>query len=643
MNISIDRISIRNFKGIKALDVNFGNATAIYGENATGKTTIFDAFLWALFGKDSQNSATFAIKPLNGNGQAAHNLDHAVDVALNVDGRPMLLSKVFTEKYTKKRGSAKAEFTGHTTDYFIDGVPIQEKEYKERIKAMINENVFRLLTDPRYFNEVLHWQDRRKILMEICGEVEIADVIASDKGLSGLTSILNGHSIDDFRKMIAAQKREINDQLEKIPVRIDEASRSIVEIRPDIDTVPAQIDALEAKKRELESQLADLRNGGTLSAKRIELQEIEAEILQQKNTFEKDRRLLIESLQKECDDILEVKRSLASRAVDLSATIDSRTRELAGYEEQCENLRHEWIAIDSQESTDPTMCPTCKQPMPQRIIEEARKNFLNAKASRLASIEQNGIRLKHMIESLQDAIKGFQEELSTIPAATNNLDARYNDIMKRISDIQAEHPDFPDLEAKKASIQAEIDNVAQAEQGVINEVRARMEQTISEIRELEAELQKAEANKRAESRIEELQRQEKVLAEAYEAIEKNLCLIEDFTRAKVKLVSEKINSKFSLARFRLFEDQINGGLSEVCETTLNGVPYSSMNNAGRVQVGLDIIRTLQAHYGIIAPVFVDNAEAIVEIPPMSNQVIKLIVSANDKQLRIETSESKKAA
>ena len=160
---------------------------------------------------------------------------------------------------------------------------------------------------------------------------------------------------------------------------------------------------------------------------------------------------------------------------------------------------------------------------------------------------------------------------------------------------------------------------------------------------MNADLSALDINKKADERIQELTAIEKTMAAQLEEIEGQLYMVENFYRAKVNLLEGKINAKFGLARFKLFEEQINGGLQEVCETTLNGVPYSSMNNAGRVQVGLDIIRTLQAHYGIIAPVFVDNAEAIVEIPPMSNQVIKLIVSANDKTLRIETSESKKAA
>ena len=53
MKITIKSIHIENFKGINMLDVNFSVKTKISGQNAVGKTTIFDAFTWLLFNKNS--------------------------------------------------------------------------------------------------------------------------------------------------------------------------------------------------------------------------------------------------------------------------------------------------------------------------------------------------------------------------------------------------------------------------------------------------------------------------------------------------------------------------------------------------------------------------------------------------------------
>ncbi len=66
----LTRLTLRNFKGISEfiLDAQGENVT-VYCDNAAGKTTLFDAFTWLLFDKDSQNRKDFAIKTLDAAGQ----------------------------------------------------------------------------------------------------------------------------------------------------------------------------------------------------------------------------------------------------------------------------------------------------------------------------------------------------------------------------------------------------------------------------------------------------------------------------------------------------------------------------------------------------------------------------------------------
>ena len=655
MIISIESIKIRNFKGIRSLDVEFGQETNIYAANALGKTTIFDAFTWTLFGKDSLNSAAFEIKALDQHGQEAHNLEHSVECSLSLDGRPMVFKRVYQEKWTKPRGKAKKEFSGHTTDFFIDGVPMKEKDYQARMQGLIDEGVFRLLTDPRYFNEVLHWQKRRELLMTVCGDVSVQDVIQSDASLAGLSDALNGHGIEDAKKILLGQRKEINEQLEKIPVRIDEANRSRVDVRPDIERVPGMIASREAVKAGLESKLTDARNGGALSQKRIEMNSITAEIQERKNAYERDRAGLISPLNKDLGNI-------QAKAADLSEKKRRLENEIRGNEtiiQHDENgmaqLRDEWTQVDAETFTktfspDACTCPACGQKLPENQVnaarekhEAAKETFNKGKATKLTMIETQGREIKARCAELQAQVDKAKQHLAAIVTELPTLAEQEHSLQMQIAEIRAQQPDTSDLESKKVAIQTEIDNISTAGQGLVNGIETELWAVQAEIKALNADLSALDINKKADERIQELTAIEKTMAAQLEEIEGQLYMVENFYRAKVNLLEGKINAKFGLARFKLFEEQINGGLQEVCETTLNGVPYSSMNNAGRVQVGLDIIRTLQAHYGIIAPVFVDNAEAIVEIPPMSNQVIKLIVSANDKTLRIETSESKKAA
>ena len=644
MNISIESIKIRNFKGIRALDVDFGAETNIFGENATGKTTIFDAFLWALFGKDSLNQATFDIKGLDAQGNPAHNLEHSVEVALSVDGQPFVVQKVYAEKWTKKRGNARPEFTGHTTDYAINGVPLKEADFKNRIKGLIDEGVFRLLTDPRYFNEQLHWQNRREILMTVVGDVSDEDVIVAHSELAGLSGILKGNGIEDAKKIIAAKKKEINEALEKIPIRIDEATKAKTDVRADIGLVPGMIASKEEIKAGLEAKLTDAKNGGALSAKRIELQSAQAEIQEARNKFNQDMSILLGPLNKELEAVQTQIDDLTRSRGRITLEMEGSQGRITGLEKELEDLRAEWTQIDGQEWTGATTCPTCGQNLPESQIQEARNKFNLNKAEKLARNVAAGKDRATRLEDLKAKIEKATQDLQALGVQLQDLQAKEHDLKKKISETRAQQPDLSALEQKKAGIQAEIDSLTAGAQAETGTIEAEIATVKAEIRGLEADLQKVESNKALEKRISDLSEQEKKLAAEYERVEGELVMIEQFIRAKVAFLEERINQKFSLARFKLFADQINGGLQEVCETTLNGVPYSSINNAGRIQVGLDIIRTLQEYYGIVAPVWIDNRESIVELPEMSGQVISLIVSEADKHLRIESQpQTKKAA
>ncbi|MEN6475930.1 MAG: hypothetical protein ABFD81_18085 [Syntrophaceae bacterium] len=644
MNISIDRIKLQNFKGIGALEIEFGKETNIYGENATGKTTIFDAFLWALFGKDSLNSATFDIKPLDQTGNPAHNLEHSVEVSMSVDGQPFVVAKTYAEKWTKRRGLAAKEFTGHTTEYAINGVPLKEGEFKNRIKGLIDEGVFRLLTDPRYFNEVLIWQKRREILLKVCGNVSVAEIINGNPDLAGLTNLLSGATVDDLKRIIAAKKKDINEALEKLPVRIDEANLAKAEIRPDINQVPGMIASKEEIRKNLESKLADARNGGVLSAKRIELNNVTAEIQEARIGYERDRSALISPLNKELIEVQTEIHDLNQQRGRLNLEIQGSQGRIASLEKEIEDLRTEWSQIDAQEFTGSCQCPTCGQALPEAQVQAAKEKHNLAKAEKLDRISVTGKERGTRLSEIKAQIEKHQQDLQAIDAELPTLQAREAEIQTQIAETRAQQPDLSALEAKKSAIQAEIDTITASGQPETQGIQADIDTMKAEIKALNADLAKVESNKSLDKRISDLSEQQKKLAAEYEKVEAELFLIEKFIRAKVESLESRINAKFGLARFKMFADQINGGLQEVCETTLNGVPYSSINNAGRIQVGLDIIKTLQAHYGITAPIFVDNAESIVELPEIDCQLIRLIVSGEDKTLRIEAQpQTKKAA
>lgn len=645
------RLTLSNFKGIKSftLDAQGHNAN-VFGDNGTGKTTLYDAFLWLLFDKDSNNKKDFAIKTLAKDGSELHGLEHTVEGQFEIDGRVVTLTKAYMEQWTKKRGSAEKTFTGHTTDYYIDSVPVKKKEYEARIAEITDENAFRLLTNPAYFNEHLDWQKRREILLEVCGDISDAEVIASDKALAQLPEILKDRKLDDHKKVIAARRAKINDELKKIPVRIDEVERSLPDISDgNADTLLADIARLKADIKAKEQELARIESGGEIAEKVVQLRQLEADLIHLKNEAQGKTSQVIADKTRELNILKSKLADMSSQLRQHQKKVEDADKFIEKYEAELVSARERWFKVDARQLVyDPTeTCPTCGQGLPQDQITAAREkalaDFNQAKAMEIELINSDGKNLavkkqELMTESnaareamlkLNDEMPAYREQADQLQTLIENL-THDNNIYKEDPAYLAK---IKEIEAMRLT----IDQLRGDNNAAVSDAQAEIRSLNAALQNVMSQLAKYDAAQQGKERIAELADQERDLAAEYERLEKELFLTEQFIRAKVAMLEEKINSRFQYARFKLFDVQINGGLSEVCETTYGGVPYGSgLNNGARINVGLDIINTLSDHYGFTAPIFVDNREAVTKLIDANTQIIGLIVSEKDKALRVET-------
>lgn len=644
----------RNFKGIRdfTLEAHGANVT-VYGDNATGKTSLADAFMWLLFDKDSANRKDFEIKTLDADGQAIHGLEHEVAAVLDLEPGRIELRKVYQEQWTKKRGSAKAEFTGHTTDHYIDGVPVQRAEYAARIARAADERTFRLLTDPAYYNEQLHWQERRRVLLEVCGDVSDADVIASDPALAELPGILGRRSLDDHRKVLTARRTEINRELERVPVRIDEVQRGLPEITGDAADQEAALTAglatLRRQRQDKDAERARIQSGGQMAELRRRRAEIETQILEAQR-----------AARAEVDEALRQQRV---RLQGITGQADVQRHAIAGWQRQIaegvtetgrlqarmDALRADWHAVDQQQLDlhQDENCPACGQALPEERLQAARDKALSehnlAKSRKLQEITAEGRRLKERAdefrrsgEQTRAAIAQAQESAAALDTQTAEVQARIDRMGSEVPDVD-KNPEYARLSRELDAVTAEIEQLQAGSAGALQRVAAEIQDLDSQIARAESAIGRFAQHRQGLARIEELKGEERKLATEFEELERQLYLCEQFTRAKVRLLTDRINSRFELARFRLFEVQVNGALAECCETLYEGVPYSTaLNRGARINVGLDIIRTLSRHYGFQPPVWLDNREAVTRLIPMDAQVISLVVSERDKALRVET-------
>jgi DNA repair exonuclease SbcCD ATPase subunit len=649
--LKLEELNLHHFKGVKSFSLAAnGESIRVFGDNATGKTTLFDAFIWLLFDKDSANRKDFSIKTIN-DGEVLHGLDHEVEGKFQVNGQPLSLKKVYKEKWTKKRNSPKKEFSGHTTDYYIDGVPSKKKEYEEQVSQIVDEDIFKLLTSPTYFNEQLHWTKKREILLEVCGDISDEDVINSKKSLAKLEKVLNGKSIEKHKRMIAERRKEINNELERIPTRIDEVNRS----KPDVSSLDEQeindeILHLTSMISNKEEELLRVQNGAEITEKQKQLSSIESDLMTIKNKHQELNYGMLNEKQKEVHQLQSELDSLARKKSDEKNAIKRLRNAVEQKDSTLNSLRDKWSNIDKETFEEhQTSCPTCGQDLPKEQIEEAKNKFNLDKSNRLENITAQGKSLTGDKESNLQKITNHQLVLKKLASDIQRIESDLDSSKKQLEQQKANVSkventgDYQEKMAEIKGVQESIQELRSSTKEQSESIKQAIAGFKDELHKLNQDKAQFGALERANKRIEQLKQEESELALEFERLEEELYLAEEFVRTKVSLLEEKINSKFKFARFNLFKSNINGGLEEQCETTYLDVPYSSgLNNAARINVGLDIISTLSEHYGFKAPIFVDNSEAVTKLIETDSQVISLLVSEADKQLRVETANLQEA-
>jgi hypothetical protein len=653
--IPLKKLALRDFQGgTFTLEARNGEDLNVSGSNGSGKTRLMSAFLWLLTGKDSLGRSDFEIKNIDAAGNQEHGLEHTVEAVFDMGGNDLALKKTYHEQWTKRRGSAKAEMTGHTTDHFIDGVPVKENEYKARVCEVFgDENRFRLLTNASSF-AALPWQKQRALLMEVCGDIPDAEIIASDESLHPLRSALSKYTasktpLDDLKKVTMGRRTEINRQIEQIPVRIDEARRGLPDVTGlDKEALSEEIHSLEGKFNGAKLRLAGVDTGGRIAPLTKELNGIVAEISSLESAHYLKQSEIVTKLNQRIRALVDADEAAVRKAKSINAEIAEKSARISSLASSMDLLRKKWTGIDDEEYQDSTesVCPACGQNLPEGKVEAAREkaraSFNASKAERLSYVQTEGKRMAAETERLlkeKEQLESISLECSDNKAEIERL-AQERNAAKAVAEDYSAIVGRQDLLDRKAAIERKIKNEKDAVAGDHNDILdeiADIEPKLADVREKHGRFEYLAANER---RIKELKAEEKKLAKEFEELEKMLFLIETFIKRKVSMLNEKINSKFEIVRFRLFNQLVNGGIEECCVFTINGVPYDGgLNAAARTQGGLDIIRTLQKHYKIAPTVFIDNRESVSEIPGMDCQVVNLIVSPKDKVLRVEAKEA----
>lgn len=635
----LDSLTLSQFKGAKSVNIEpRGDNFNVYGDNASGKTTIADAFVWLLFAKNLEGSAKFEIKTLDIGGKPVHHLNHSVSAEFRLPDDSISLSKSYKEKWVKQRGKPNQEFEGHTTDHTINKVPVQEKEYAARVASICDEGLFRILSDPMRFNEGLTWQERRKALMRFAGNITDDAVTQAHPALAEVTAILGSHTPEDLRKMLMAMRPSIAKEIDTIPVRIDELQRAID--APTGSSMP-NMEHYRSQLIQLQNDRATITSGGQMAELRKQKAELEAaEILR----IGEERK----AAHQVHDQAITATRALAAKAQEAKDRLAAAEREAKALESEIHRMGEDLevkraayreLSAESWDTEAEGVCRSCGQTLPADRLDALRDAYNLRKAMRLEANREEGKALNSQREAKKSSLEALTSTISNMSEAASAADKEWQAAIAHAESLTTPEPDTEAAAAHRqaiAVIDGQVSELMGSNANQLNAVDTEIVDVQMKIQAAEAVIAKAEAAKSAEARITELGNDEQRLAGEIEEIDRKLYLLDEWVRAKVSMLEESINARFEIVQFKLFMAQVNGAIAEVCETTVNGVPWGNLNHGARINGGLDIINTLARHYEFAPPIFIDNAESVTSIIPTIGQQIRLIVSAADKELRFES-------
>lgn len=676
--ITIKSLTLNFFKGIQSLHIDFENETDVFGANGTGKTTIADSVNWLWFGKDSSDRKDFEVKSLDANGKTNPKTQVEVSAVYLIDGNEIIIKRVLKENWVKKRGTNDVELAGNTTELYWNDVPMTVTDFNKKVDAVLVEQVFKMITSPTFFNDDKSsfgdakkpaWYNRRQVLIDLVGgDVSNEELAAGNPAYAELIANLEqGKTIDEYKAQIANSVKKAKEDLKAIPTRIDEVNKSRPEAQ-DFSALEVNLSGYTKQLAKVESQLLDANEAfnAKLEAQKgakITVNNLEAEITNIENNARREAQARLKPDTSELDKLVGNKNAKEQELLTFENGLKTLESQKQGFDNEVKNLeakiadkRKEWETENAKElafGDNDFHCPTCKREFEAGDVEgkkaEMLATFKANKANTLKAISEQGKNLSIQLTTNQassdalnvriengtkeiEGIKGQIEtvkrqiELCNSDASTSTLTEQevYEGILKLNLNYDAKVKEL-------ATAKGQIEEIPSVDTTELTTKRLELTALIDGIKTKLATKSQIET---IEKRIQQLVDEEKELAQQVANVEKMQFTIESFIKEKIDRLETAINSKFKLVKFKMFDEQLNGGLKETCVAMVNGVPYSDVNTASKINAGIDIINTLCEFYGVTAPIFIDNRESVTEIIDTDSQIVSLIVSPEHKALTV---------
>ena len=652
MEIKFKKIRIRNFRGLVSFDANLeGRSVRISGANGLGKSSVADAITWVLFGKDSRRRTAFPIDPVDDEGRIIHNLDVSVELEMLIDGQPTTLRRRRQEKWVQKRGMTTEQLDGHQTTCYIDGRPLPSSDFSSHVDTIVKEELFRALTTPDYFPS-LPMDQQYLLLVKIFGTRTLAEIAANDAEAMKVVDVPGSRSLDQYRQGLSYDLQRTRKEQELIPVRLSEVQGFIEQVKAkgaDGKTAQRHAKGIEEKLRQVTQEIDSM--AGVVRAENARHNDQRAYIQQ----LRQQRDAIEDRIEKQNREARTLHQSLVCKAKEeLEATEERHTaaktmlglheRRLKDLEQQLEDFRRRWEEVERLSfswNAEEAVCPTCGQPLPQDQADqkrvEAEMRFNERKMQQQDALDEEGKKLAASKQRLQDLSAAAREEMATaerlMPEARQRLSKAEAEPIE-----QADYHDAADWQRLSGEIDQrmkELEQTTQAQEPPqLAALRTEEQAYRKELRLLEQTIDRSKQIDEYVRRERELQKQRTTLSGDIARMQTRLEAAERLQLMEANDLQKRVNELFPSVRFRLSRELLNGREVGHCELSVDGVPYSGLSTSERINAGLELINALARHYNIVAPIVIDNAEAVNKVAPTLGQQILLEVSPA-KKLSVE--------
>lgn len=656
-----------NFKGQRDYTLNpTEHVTNVHATNGAGKSTICDAWSWLWTGKDAKGRADYEIKTNDINNEPFHHLEHTVSVDMDVDYSNYKVSRTYKEKWVKPTGEEERKLDTHTTTFVWDGIPLTlKKDFDMRANQLFGSaEQFNLLSNPRFFldddNKNYSWQKRRKLLMELAGVTDdaiLSKLSSTSTDFAKLIEELGKNNLDDFRKKLNAEKKTLKLKIDEIPVKIREATLAIPQ-EPDYEAIEKSIEIKNKELSDLDLQLSDISKAYESQAEEIKKQqsvilekerriaEIKSNTEIEVNQFNKDQNKELVKLQNDLTQLETTIRSLNSDQALIITKIHNKESEIEIQRELLDNLRTDYGNLNAIEMhEDDKHCPSCGSELSGEKLDNAVEKFNADKAQKLQANITKGKREKEVIESLVAQLEELKKQKEAITFQIANKGAEAIGLKEAIeaeSNKEKQHYVASDLLEKNAEYQrlaSEIDELKKQKGSIqqpdTTELRQKKALISRHIDELKKQLYIKTTAETQKKRIQDLESELKTLSQELATLEGKEFIADKFNRAKIEAIENGINGLFATIKWKMFKPLMTGGEEECCEALIDGTPYQAANNAAQINAGIECINTLSKHFNMYLPIFVDNAESVVELVPSESQIIRFVVDKSCEKLTVK--------